>query len=75
MAPTTIKKASGEKVKTGRKDAMLLAHTLSTDGYKSVYIPEEENESTKELTRASECHKETSDESKAESPAIPVTTE
>ena len=51
MAPTTIKKASGERTKTDRKDARMLAMTLATDAYKRVYISEEEDESTKELTR------------------------
>ncbi len=51
MAPTTIKKASGERTKTDRKDARMLAMTLATDAYKRVYIPEEEDEATKELTR------------------------
>jgi transposase len=51
MAPTTIKKASGEKTKTDRKDARMLAMTLATDAYKQVHVPEEEDEATKELTR------------------------
>lgn len=51
MAPTTIKKASGERTKTDRKDARMLAITLATDAYKSVHVPEEEDESAKELTR------------------------
>ena len=51
MAPTTIKRASGERVKTDRKDAMMLAMTLATDAYKAVHVPEEEDEATKELTR------------------------
>ncbi len=51
MAPTTIKRASGERTKTDRKDARMLAMTLATDAYKSVYVPEEEDESAKELTR------------------------
>lgn len=51
IAPTTIKKASGERTKTDRKDARMLAITLATDAYKSVHVPEEEDESAKELTR------------------------
>jgi transposase len=51
MAPTTIRKASGEKVKTDRKDARLLAATLAADAYKGVYLPDDEDEATKEFTR------------------------
>lgn len=51
MAPTTIKRASGERTKTDRKDARMLAMTLSTNSYRAIHIPDEEDESAKELTR------------------------
>lgn len=51
MAPTTIKRASGERTKTDRKDARMLAMTLASNSYKAIHIPEEEDEATKELTR------------------------
>ena len=51
MAPTTIRKASGDKVKTDRKDARLLSMTLASDGYRKVYLPDPSDESTKEFTR------------------------
>ena len=51
MAPTTIRKASGDKVKTDRKDARLLSVTLASDGYRKVYLPDPSDESTKEFTR------------------------
>ena len=49
--PTTIRKASGDKVKTDRKDARLLSVTLASDGYRKVYLPDPSDESTKEFTR------------------------
>lgn len=52
MAPTTIRKASGERTKTDRKDAQLLATTLACDSYKRVYLPDPEDEAVKEYTRA-----------------------
>ena len=51
IAPTTIRKASGDKVKTDRKDARLLSVTLASDGYRKVYLPDPSDESTKEFTR------------------------
>lgn len=52
MAPTTIRKASGQKVKTDRKDSRMLAMTLACDAYKAVYLPDPEDEAVKEYTRA-----------------------
>ena len=52
IAPTTIFRPTGEKVKTDRKDARLLAVTLASNTYKAVYLPDVEDEATKELTRA-----------------------
>lgn len=51
MAPTTIKKSSGDKVKTDRKDARLLSITLASDGFRKVYLPDLLDENTKEFTR------------------------
>jgi transposase len=52
MAPSTIKKAPGEKTKTDSKDAQMLAMALSCDAYKTVYLPDPEDEAVKEYTRA-----------------------
>ncbi|WP_320128739.1 hypothetical protein [uncultured Sphaerochaeta sp.] len=43
MAPTTIKKAPGERTKTDRRDARMLTMALATDAYKSVYILDDED--------------------------------
>ena len=58
MAPTTIKKSSGDKVKTDRKDARLLSITLASDGFRKVYLPDLLDENTKEFTRTRNTLKE-----------------
>ena len=53
MAPTTIKKSSSDKRrKTDRGDAKMLAMALATDTYRRVYVLDDEDEGTREFTRA-----------------------
>ena len=53
MAPTTIKKSSSDKRrKTDRRDAKMLAMALATDTYRRVYVLDDEDEGTREFTRA-----------------------
>ncbi len=52
MAPTTIQKAPGERIKTDRRDAKMRAMALATDAYKSVYLLDDEDQATREFTRA-----------------------
>ena len=53
MAPTTIKKSSSDKrKKTDRRDAKMLAMSLATDTYRKVYVLDDEDEGTREFTRA-----------------------
>ena len=53
MAPTTIKKSSSDKRrKTDRRDAKMLAMALATDAYRRVYVLDDEDEGTREFTRA-----------------------
>ena len=53
MAPTTIKKSSSDKrKKTDRRDAKMLAMALATDTYRRVYVLDDEDEGTREFTRA-----------------------
>ena len=52
MAPTTIKKSPGDRTKTDRKDAKMLAMALATDAFKKVHLIDEEDECTREFTRA-----------------------
>lgn len=51
MAPTTIMRASGDKVKTDRRDAMSLSQALANDAYRPVHILDEEDLATREITR------------------------
>lgn len=51
IAPTTIQRASGERVKTDRLDARKLAKALAFETAKMVYILDNEDENTKEFTR------------------------
>ena len=53
MAPTTIKKSSSDKrKKTDRRDAKMLAMALATDTYRRVYVLDDDDEGTREFTRA-----------------------
>ena len=53
MAPTTIKKSSSDKrKKADRRDAKMLAMALATDTYRRVYVLDDEDEGTREFTRA-----------------------
>lgn len=51
MAPSTIYKPHGVRVKTDRRDARLLAQTLAYKTFKQVVIPSEKIEAMKEFTR------------------------
>lgn len=57
MAPTTIKKAPGERTKTDRRDAKMLAMALATDTYKPVYLLNDEDLATREFTRTRNTRK------------------
>ena len=57
MAPTTIKRAPGERTKTDRRDARMLAIALATDTYKSVHILDDKDISTREFTRTRNTRK------------------
>ena len=51
IAPSTIARAPGQKVKTDRMDARLLAKTLAFKTYSPVCLPSEKLEAIKEYTR------------------------
>lgn len=57
MAPTTIKRARGERTKTDRRDARMLAIALATDTYKSVHILDDKDIATREFTRTRNTRK------------------
>lgn len=51
MAPTSLPKAPGNRVKTDRLDAQELAQHLAWGTYSAVHIPTSENEAIKDYTR------------------------
>ena len=57
MAPSTIRKASGERTKTDRRDARMLALALSTDSYHAVHILDDKDIATREFTRTRNARK------------------
>jgi len=51
LAPTTMLTQQGQRVKTDKRDARLIAHCLCYGGYHPVYIPTEEDDTVKEFIR------------------------
>jgi transposase len=58
MAPTTLPKASGNRVKNDRLDAQNLAKHLAWGTYSAVNVPTTEDESVKSFTRLRNTRKE-----------------
>jgi transposase len=54
VAPSRIPRRSGDRVKTDRRDAQTLARLLRAGELKCIYVPTEEDESIRDLTRARE---------------------
>lgn len=52
ISPTHIPKASGDKVKTDRRDAIKLAKHLRSGDLKGIHIPDESDEAVRDLCRA-----------------------
>ena len=57
LAPTTMLTEQGQRIKTDRRDAHLIAQCLSYGGYNPVYIPTEQDDSVKEYLRMRDDHK------------------
>ena len=57
LAPTTMLSQQGQRVKTDKRDARLIAQCLCYGGYHSVYIPTGEDDSVKEYLRMRDDHK------------------
>lgn len=51
-APSLIPRKSGEKVKTDRRDAMMLARLYRAGELTSIYVPEKDDEAIRDLFRA-----------------------
>ena len=54
VAPSLIPKKPGERVKTDRRDAVKLASLFRSGELTSVWVPDEEQEAIRDLTRAQE---------------------
>ena len=54
IAPSLIPKKPGDKVKTDKRDALRLAKLLKTEELTPIYVPEPEDESIRDLSRARE---------------------
>ena len=54
VAPSLIPRKAGDRVKTDRRDAIKLAHTMRAGDLIPVYVPEVEDEAIRDLSRARE---------------------
>jgi transposase len=52
VAPSLIPKKAGERIKTDRRDALKLAQLLRSGDLTAVWVPDEEQEAMRDLTRA-----------------------
>ena len=57
LAPTTMLTQQGQRIKTDKRDARLIAQCLCYGGYHPVYIPTGEDDSVKEYLRMRDDHK------------------
>ena len=57
LAPTTMLAPQGKRIKTDKRDALMIAQCLAHGGYKAVYIPDEEDDAVKEYIRMRDDHK------------------
>ena len=57
LAPTTMLTQQGQRIKTDKRDAHLIAQCLCYGGYHSVYIPTGEDDAVKEYLRMRDDHK------------------
>lgn len=55
VAPSLIPKKPGERVKTDRRDSLNLARLLKQGDLQPIYVPEEQDEAIRDLSRAREA--------------------
>lgn len=55
VAPSLIPKKSGDRVKTDRRDSLKLSQLLKTGDLHPIYVPAEEDEAIRDLSRAREA--------------------
>ncbi|WP_289032007.1 IS110 family transposase [uncultured Paraglaciecola sp.] len=54
VAPSLIPKKPGDRVKTDKRDAMMLAKLLKSEDLTPIYVPEPEDEAIRDISRARE---------------------
>jgi transposase len=54
VAPSLIPKKPGSRIKTDKRDALMLAQLLKTGDIEPIYVPEPEDEAIRDLSRARE---------------------
>jgi transposase len=57
LAPSTMLTQQGKRVKTDKRDALVIAQCLAYGCYHAVYVPTEEDDSVKEYLRMRDDHK------------------
>ena len=57
LAPTTMLTQQGQRIKTDKRDAHLIAQCLCYGGYHPVYVPTAEDDAVKEYVRMRDDHK------------------
>ena len=57
LAPTTMLTQQGKRVKTDKRDAVMIAQCLSYGGYHAVHVPTDQDASVKEYLRMRDDHK------------------
>lgn len=57
LAPTTMLTQQGKRVKTDKRDAVMIAQCLCYGGYHPVHVPTEKDDSVKEYLRMRDDHK------------------
>jgi len=58
LAPTTMLTQQGQRVKTDKRDAHLIAKCLCYGGYHPVYVPTDKDDAVKEYVRMRDDHKD-----------------
>ena len=57
LAPTTMLTEQGKRIKTDKRDALMIAKCLANGGYHPVYVPKKEDNAVKEYIRMRTDHK------------------
>lgn len=55
VAPSLIPKKPGDRVKTDKRDSLMLTQLLKTGDLNPIYVPEEDDEAIRDISRAREA--------------------